>query len=267
MSGGLSRARARRVARLRTRHRAREGAFLVEGVRGGEEVLRRGTPVEFAVASPRLEGTPRGVALRRGLHDAGIEVVDVDDGVLGELADTGGPQGLLLVCREPPGGLDRLPVHPGARYLVLDAVQDPGNLGTLARAAAAFGVDGIVALEGTTDPWGARAVRASAGALLSLPVARSDVAGFLGWARSAGVDLQVADARGGDVAAAPVRTPWALVVGNEGAGVRDSVVEAAGGTVAVPMAAGVESLNVGMAGSILLYELTTRRGGGGTDRG
>lgn len=261
MKAYLSKARVRMLARLRTRHRAREGHFLVEGIRGGEEALRAGVPLEFAIVSPRLDATPRGSALRAGLEAGGVEVLRVEDDELADLADTATPQGVLLVCREPDGDLTLLPVDRGARYLVLDGIQDPGNLGTLVRAAGAFGVSGIVALHGTTDPWAPKAVRASAGGLLGRPLARSSTGAFLEWARENDVELRAADASGEDVALVRVASPWALVVGNEGGGVSLPVREAAAGLVAVPMPGGTESLNVGVAGAILLYVLTTRSGG------
>lgn len=261
MKAQLSKARVRLLARLRTRHRAREGHFLVEGIRGGEEVLRAGIPVEFVLVSPRLDSTPRGSALRAGLEARGGEVLRVEDDELADLADTATPQGVLVVCREPDGDLALLPVHRGARYLVLDGIQDPGNLGTLVRAAAAFGVSGVVAIHGTTDPWAPKAVRASAGALLGRPLARSSTGAFLEWARENGVGLWAADASGADVAGVDVGSPWALVVGNEGGGVSGPLREAALGLVAVPMPGGTESLNVGVAGAILLYVLTSRSGG------
>jgi RNA methyltransferase, TrmH family len=257
----LSKARVRLLARLRTRHRAREGRFMVEGIRGGEEVLRAGVPVDFAVVSPRLDATPRGSELRAGLEARGFEVLRVEDDELADLADTATPQGVLLVCPEPQGDLALLPVGRGARYLVLDGIQDPGNLGTLVRAAGAFGVSGIVALHGTTDPWSPKAVRASAGALLGRPLARSSIEVFLEWARDHGVALWGADTSGQDVSSVRPDSPWGLVVGNEGGGVSPPLREAVLGLVAVPMPGGTESLNVGVAGAILLYVLTTRPGG------
>lgn len=228
---------------------------MVEGVRGAGEVLRAGVPVDFALVSPRLETTERGRALSLELSASGVETVLVDDAELTQAADTETPQGVILVCREPAGCLDELPRDPAARYLVVDGVQDPGNLGTLVRAAGAFGVSAIILLHGTTDPWSPKAVRASAGALLGRPVVRVGTEPFLEWARRRGVALWAAAAGGVDVATLRPVPPWALVVGNEGGGVGTPVSEAAAGLVGVPMPGGTESLNVGVAGAILLYVL------------
>ena len=164
------------------------------------------------------------------------------------------------------------------RLLVLDGVQDPGNSGTLVRAAVAFGLDAVIVLEGTADPWGAKTVRASAGMAFRIPVIQARSGDTVAALRHAGVPLLVAAAVGAPVGAAPVGAApvgelgrksvggdvsegdFALAVGNEGAGVRDELRDAATSTVSIPMPGPAESLNVAMAGSVLLYELAKESG-------
>lgn len=181
-----------------------------------------------------------------------------------ELSGTETPQGILGVFDEPAsslgawgGGLTpssfEVPV-----YLVLDALQDPGNVGTLLRTAAALGAAGAIVLDGTADPWSPKAVRAAAGELFRLPVARASWPEAHHWLGERGIRLVVADATGSDLRqtglAAPPH-PLALLVGNEGAGPRPEALAAAAAVVALPLARGVESLNAAMAGSILLWAL------------
>ena len=250
---GLSQRRAAFVARLRLpKSRAREATVLVEGVRAVFEALEGGVTVSFAVRSPRLETTGAGRALARRL-DA-LDVTHVDDGELARLSDTERHQGVLLVCEEPAAGLDRL--ESGGRYLVLDRVQDPGNAGTLIRAAVAFGLDAVVCLDGTVDPWGAKTVRGSAGMVFRLAVVRADAADTIARLAELRVPILVADAAGKDVDERRFDRGFALVVGNEGGGVRKELTEAAESLVAVAMPGPAESLNVAMAGSILLHALT-----------
>jgi RNA methyltransferase, TrmH family len=256
----LSQRRARLVQRLRTRKtRQREARVLVEGVRSVAEALDAGAAVDFAVMSPRLVSTEAGRALRRRL-EVGHEVLMASDVELEELADTGHPQGVLLVCAEPSTDLDSLSGQGGV--LVLDAVQDPGNVGTLVRSAVAFGLAGVVALDGTVDPWSAKAVRASAGTAFRLPIVVAAAPDALGWMRAGELAILVAAEDGVPVLAwrrAGSRLgPFALVVGNEGAGVRSAFREAADAVIAVEMSGPAESLNVGVAGSILMHELTKR---------
>jgi TrmH family RNA methyltransferase len=227
---------------------------LVEGVRAVREALLAGAEVRFAVASPRLDALSAGALARDLMREHEIEVIDVDEDEFVELSDTEHPQGILLVCVEPRqvGEL----VQNGGRYLVLDAVQDPGNVGTLVRAATAFDLDGVLMLDGSADPWSPKAVRASAGMMFRTPV-RLDVAGGLvSTLAAASVPVLVADTSGRDVREVVRTGGWALVVGNEGAGAREQVRVAARELVRVPMAGPAESLNAGVAGAILLYALT-----------
>ena len=255
----LSDERARLIGRLRQRKtREREGLLLVEGIRAAGEALAASARTKFAVVSPRLDELAGGPALRERLRGSGIEVVEADDGELGAVADTAAHQGVLLVCPEPPVALAMPATGP---LLVLDGIQDPGNVGTLIRAAAAFGAREVIALDGTVDPYNAKAVRAAAGAIFAVGVRRSrwsEVAVELG-ARG---PLVVADMGGEDVGTVRVPATWSLVVGGEGAGVRPEVHAAAARVVSIPMPGGVESLNAGVAGSILLYILTREDRGG-----
>ena len=249
----LSRERQRLLGRLkRRRTREREGLFLVEGIRSAAEALSAGAEVRFAVLSPRLDTLAGGAGLRERLTHAGIERVEVTDAELAFFSDTETPQGILLVCCEPSGDPAALP--EGA-LLVLDGVQDPGNLGTLLRAAAAFGVPATVALDGTVDPYLPKAVRAAAGAIFRTRVICSAWAPVAEQIQARG-PLLVADMAGRDVGQLRPAGDWALVVGSEAAGPRPAVREAAAETVAVPMRGGGDSLNAGVAGAILLYVLT-----------
>ena len=241
----LSTARTKLVHRLADRKgRPREGAVLVEGVRAVEEAVGR-APSRFAVTSPALERTERGAALAARLDELGIDRVSVPDRVLGELADTARPQGVLLVVDEPR------PELPAGGWLVLDALQDPGNVGTLVRTARALGVAGVVALDGTVDPWNPKSVRASAGAVFHVPVVRHT---WVGLRDVLGDRALYAGAAGGTpVHEVEHASEWALALGNEGSGVRAEILEAGARTVAVPMVDGAESLNAAIAGAILLY--------------
>lgn len=250
----LSRNKEKLIARLRDRKgRRREGAVLVEGLRSIRQALDAGADLRFAVVSPSLRRTDEGREVERRLRASGTGVEEVDDAILSSLSDTEAPQGALLVCEEPPAAPADL-LRTEARLLVLDAVQDPGNLGTLVRAARAFGLDGVVALDGSVDPWNPKAVRASAGTSFAMPVIRA------GWsevepALPDEMRLLAAGAGGRDVEEVSGDRPWALVVGNEGAGIRREILDSAADRVGVPMPGGAESLNVAVAAAILLYVL------------
>jgi TrmH family RNA methyltransferase len=260
----LSREKAKLVERLRNpRFRPREGHFLVEGIRGVRETLGASLSLEvrFAVASPRLTSSQAGSAVQASLDGAGFPVVRVTDAKLGELSDTENHQGVLLVAREPTNAMTLLEGHEPTRVLLLDQIQDPGNAGNLIRAAWAFGLTGVVVLDGTVDVWNPKVVRASAGALAHIPVARLPGAETSPWLGERGLELLVADAGGEDLGGVRPGGSWALTVGNEGMGVRKEILGRAARVLAIPMAGGADSLNAGAAGAIFLYSLCSPPGG------
>jgi TrmH family RNA methyltransferase len=240
----------------RRRGRERRGLALAEGVRLVEEALAAGVPVRGAAVSPALEGTPRGSALKSALADRGVPLLEVSPGELEALADTEQPQGIVAVIEPPARRLDEIPTPAGAVLLVLDAVQDPGNVGTVLRTALALGASGVVALKGTAELTNPKVLRGSMGAAFRLPAAAVGVDEFLAWAKVRQVEVIVAAADG-----APLEhwrrgpAPVALVVGNEGAGVSLGLAAVAARRVAIPLASTVESLNVAVAAGILLYEV------------
>lgn len=243
----------------RRRGRERRGLALAEGVRLVEEALAARIPIRGAAVSPALEGTPRGSALKSALERAGIGLTAVSDAELVELADTEHPQGVVAVVQPRRWRLDDIAPAPGAPVLVLDGVQDPGNVGTILRAALALGGAGVVALKGTADLANSKVVRGSMGALFRLPAVPADIPEYLAWAERAGVETWVTAADGEPLeppgAARGHPAPVALVLGNEGAGIGPALAGAARRRVAIPLARGAESLNVAVAAGILLHEV------------
>lgn len=238
----------------RRKAREKEGVFVVEGVRAVEELLRSPLHAVGLLAAPRVGEAPRGRALLSAARDRGIALEEVDDKEFRSASETESPQGILAIAKVPAYSLGALLDVTPLRVVVLDAVQDPGNVGTIIRTAAALGADATVALPGTVDVWNAKVVRSAMGAHFHHPAFHAswdDVAGFLG---TTSVPLWGADAGGEPVApGAPPRL--ALAVGNEGGGLSAHVRAAASRIVSLPIRTDVESLNVAVATGILLYEL------------
>jgi len=255
----LSKEKSKLVQRLWSpRLRAREGLFLVEGVRGVREFLQSTLPLtpRFAIASPRLLDTGGGPELLADLREGGVLLAEVETTELNALAHAETTQGVLLVLEEPRWPWPSGPSAGFHRFLLLDGVQDPGNVGTLIRAARAFGLDAVLALDGTADPWGPKTVRGSAGAYAHIPVFKMPWTEARGRLGDLGVPILVAEADGKDVRRWSGPPGWALVLGNEGAGVRPEIRDQAEVRLAIPMADAVDSLNVAVAGAILLFALT-----------
>jgi TrmH family RNA methyltransferase len=243
----------------RRRARERRGLTLAEGVRLLEEALAAGVVIRGAAIAPGLEATPRGMALKRRLALADVPLQRVDDDLLGQLADTEHPQGIVAVIAPRAWALADLPVNSSSVILVLDGVQDPGNVGALARAALGLGASGLVTLPGTAELQNPKALRGSMGALFRLPAVAASTEDFIRWANEAGVPLWTAAADGRPIGEVRRDGPVALVLGNEGAGVRPELARAAAHSVSVPLTGGVDSLNVAVAAGILLYEVTRDR--------
>jgi TrmH family RNA methyltransferase len=246
---------ARRLTRRRWRDR--EGAFLVEGTRAIEDALRvPGTVREIFVATD----DPTVDSLRAAAEAAGVPVLSVTTPVLDVLASTTTPQGAVAVAGTAHVGLSEIGRGSGL-VVVLASVRDPGNAGTLVRSAAAAGADGLVFCRGSVDPWNAKVVRAAAGALWRIPIARgASLEGALGALRARGLTLV------GTAASAPksiydadLSRPLAIVLGNEAWGLDEDAEGLLDETVAVRLAAGIESLNVAVAGSVMLFEAARQR--------
>lgn len=243
----------------RRRGRERRGLALAEGVRLVEEAVAAGIALRGAAVSPALEATTRGKSLKSALAARGVPLEEVSEVELEDLADTEHPQGIVAVIEPRRWRLDDIALAPGAVLLVLDAVQDPGNVGTMLRTALGLGAAGVVALKGTAELTGPKVVRGGMGASFRLPVVATDADELLRWARDREVRIWLTGSQGEPLrksAAGRERSaPLALVLGNEGAGVGTALADAAERTVAIPLAPGTESLNVAVAAGILLYEV------------
>lgn len=246
----------------RRRGRERTGLFLAEGVRTVEELLSSSIVTHGALVAPALAATERGAELGQRLMAAalsgGMELTQVSDTELASASDTESPQGVVVVAAQPERSFDTLQISSPLRLLVLDGVQDPGNVGTILRTAEAFGVTATAALGGTVDLWNPKVVRSAMGALFRQHAFAASTDRFLAFCRANGVAVWTTDTHGEPLApeaGAPERL--AIVVGNEGNGVSAALRQAADRTVAIPIT-GVESLNVAVATGILLYTLSHR---------
>ena len=251
---------ARRLTKRALRQRAR--AFLAEGPQAVSEAFYSRAPVSelFVTAEARA----RHADLVSAMADAGIPVHPVSGEVMAELAQTITPQGLLAVCGFVDVPLDQALNGPGgssgppALVAVLASVRDPGNAGTVLRAADAAGAQAVLFSDASVDPYNGKAGRASAGSLFHVPlVAGVRLEQAAGALRAAGLRILAADARGGrtldDLSPAELAAPTAWVFGNEAWGMPEAVLALADESVAVPIYGRAESLNLATAAAVCLY--------------
>lgn len=253
----LSKRSAKRIASLgRRKYRERYGQCIVEGVRSVRSALRAGAGIVELIVSDRARDDE---AVRGLIEAADCPVRECDDPEFARLSDVENPQGVLAVVEVSiEEGVD---TEVFDRILVLDAVQDPGNAGTLMRTAAWFGVGCVVSGKGTVDLFNPKVLRAGAGAHWELPVrTHPDVARLIDRVRTAGFASYAADVEGRSVDRWTPELPSVLVLGNEGRGISDAVRRRVDRRLTIgrppsgrDLEGGVESLNVAVASGILLY--------------
>lgn len=245
------------LARDLQRRKAREkrSLFVAEGIRAVEELSRSGLPIRGALVTSRLSSSLRGESLRRHLDQSGVEVTEVSDKDFQTAADTESSQGVLAIGEVPAHSLNTLEIGAECRILVLDAVQDPGNVGTILRTAAALGAAATIALPGTVDVWNSKVIRGSMGAQFTHPVVHAELGDLVAFLGRQAIELWAADARGEPVERTRAVKRLAIVVGNEGSGLNPEIRAKATRIISLPISSSVESLNVAVAAGIILYEL------------
>ncbi len=239
----------------RRKARERRGLFVSEGVRVVEELLRSPLKVHGVLMAPQLQEAPRGSALAERLRADGIHVDQVTPLEFASAAETESPQGVIAIAEIPERSLQDLPGEWTGVVLVLDGVQDPGNVGTILRTAAALGAVATVALPGTVDLWNAKVVRSGMGAQFRHVAFPCTWDGLDSFRSASGAAIVAADTSGEAIGSVRVPGRALLVVGNEGQGLSAETRSRADRVVALPIAPAVESLNVAVATGILLYQL------------
>ncbi len=262
----LANDRVKRARSLRDRRgRRREGLFLAEGWRILLEARDAGVrPVELFVGDP-APAQPLAAALIAEVLTGGGAVLHATPGVLAKISGKDNPQTAIGLFADLADDLARLDRAVAAIWLVAERLRDPGNLGTLLRAGDAVGAGGLILLDESADPFSAEAVRASMGAVFTVPVARADTAGFLAWLRGGPGQLVGLSLRDGgrDYTAIRYAAPTFLLIGNEARGLPTALEDACDALVTLPMRGRADSLNAAVAGAVAAYEVLNqhRRGG------
>lgn len=253
------------------RERDREGLFVIEGFHLVEEAIAHNAEIEtilYSTSADRaqlshIENTLESSVKR---EDAGNQVLNmldmilVTDSILTTLSKTPAPQGIIAVIKQPLQtiqGLLTKDVHRALPHLLLlDNVQDPGNVGTMIRTAEAAGFKGIVLGEGSADLYNDKTIRATQGALFQLPIIRANLENLLPALHDAGYESWVTTLEEATFYRELARpSKCALIMGNEGQGVDLKLQKMASTKVKIPMLGQAESLNVGIAAGILMYAL------------
>ena len=232
------------VKKLLSSRKAREeaGLFAADGTKLLAEAVKYFPGLETVILSDGVEAEV----------PASVRVVRVPGDVMESISPMQTPQGALFLCRLP----EKHGFMPKAGMLILDGIQDPGNLGTMLRTADALGVR-VALLEGCADPYSHKVVRASMGAVFRTPVVQTSWAEVSAACKAADIPVAVTalSERASDIRSADVKS-MVVVIGSEGQGVRREILDAADAELIIPMTAHCESLNAAVAASIVMWQMT-----------
>jgi len=234
------------------------GECAVEGVRVIEEAIRSGLKFHAVFFSESAQGRASKLLPQLGSH---VETLLLPDRLFASLVPSETPQGVAaLVHAKVFTSQEILESSSPGPLLVIAGVQDPGNLGTILRSAEAFGAQGVLLGEGTVSAYNSKAVRASAGSVFRLMTARIQTSDAIGQIRAQGLRLMATSShKGASVAAANLSGRVAIFIGNEGSGLDKKLLAQMDELIMIPHSQRVESLNAGIAASIVLYEAARQR--------
>lgn len=247
----------------KSRERRRDKVFVVEGVKMYLEA-----PVELIqevyVASGCLEKHMSAQdeladKLKTRLKATGYE--EVSDEVFAKMSDTQTPQGILAVVKQPCHELNQLLMQDNPLFVILENLQDPGNLGTIIRTGEGAGITGVIMSDATVDIYNPKVIRSTMGSIYRVPfVYEQDLVAVLGKLHEAGVKTYAAHLKGEDYYDSfSFKEPTAFLIGNEGNGLTEELSKAASSYLKIPMEGKVESLNAGIAAALLMYEAHRQR--------
>jgi TrmH family RNA methyltransferase len=240
--------------------RKREKAFLIEGVKMVEEALRDRAGVREVVASPALTGH-HGRSVVKLAEKTGVNILWISERLMDSIAETKTPQPVMALVEMLEHAEDPLFRTPPGLIVLCHELQDPGNLGTIIRTAEAVGAAGVVVTGNAVDPYNQKAVRASMGSILRVPVVRAaDAGGFLSTCRQKGfqtVALTLSSRQAHFNI--DLKKPSVVIVGQEGSGLQEELLKEVDLLVRIPMAGTIDSLNVATSAAVLLYEAVRQR--------
>jgi TrmH family RNA methyltransferase len=254
----------RRLRALRRDGKKRREAalYIAEGRHLAHEALRSGADVELFLASPALRADREGISLLEGVARSGLPLYETADSVLDSLQDARSAQPILTLARRRERPIEEIlqALESPPLVAVAHSIQDPGNLGSIMRSADAAGADAFIVTGEGADLYHPRAIRATMGSIFRLPTAFAPSGRLLKLLRSHGIGTLAADPS----ATTPYDSidwtpPTAIFFGRESDGLPDSLRASLGATVGIPMRNQVESLSVGAAAAVLLFEAARQR--------
>lgn len=240
--------------------RARTGLYLIEGIRHVARAAEEHAPIQSLFLSTAVLSNPFGQKLVRRLRQSGVPSTPLAPELYRNLTLAAEPQGLCAIVGQQWASINKLRPADNSLWLAVEAIDSPGNLGTIIRTAEATGVTGIIVIGANADPYEPAAIRASMGSLFSRKLVRCSLREFTEWARVYSVALVGSSPSGLlDYRNFRCRWPVALLIGSEKHGLSDQAAAACDFMVRIPMVGRGDSINAAVAAGVLLYELFHQR--------
>ena len=238
------------------KYRQQSGTYFIEGLRTVGEAVQTRAPIKALVVAPDLLVSEFGQSLLADPSLRDVERIEVSAEIFEKLANKQGPQGIGAIMKQSWQDLAELQLGTDDLWVALDAVADPGNLGTIMRTADSVGAKGIILLGNSTDPFDPAAVKASMGAIFSLALANADWLEFRAWQEGQQAQLIGTSDHGAiDYQQIRYQRPLILLMGSERHGLPDEMMAACDHLARIPMAGRSDSLNLAVATAVMLYEI------------
>lgn len=234
--------------------------YFIEGIRFVEEAIKERAEVDKILVSERLEHNKGGKEILEKVQSEGYNTFLLPEKLFKEISDTESPQGILAVLKNRQGSLNDI-LGEKNNLLILESLQDPGNMGTIIRTADAAGITAIIVSKGCVDIYNPKVLRSTMGSIFRVPVHVSgDLIQTIGTVKSRGIKVYAAHLRGEvNYFDADLRENTAVIIGNEANGLSDAAADASNMLLKIPMSGRAESLNASVAASILMYETVRQR--------
>jgi len=233
--------------------RENSGLFLIEGTRLLEEANNKGVKIKYLIINETAENVPK--------INQGCQVLRLPDNLFKKVSDTVSPQGIIAVAEQIEISLADITLGTNSMVVVLNGLQDPGNLGTIIRTSAAVGATAVLLTKGTVDLYNPKVIRSTMGSLFQVPIVNGlDDDEAIKWLNHNSINIMVADLDGEEYYySANLKEPFALVIGNENKGPNDIWGKAACKKIKIPILGATESLNASVAAGIILYDAVRQR--------
>jgi len=233
--------------------RESSGLFLIEGTRLLEEAYSRGVKINYLIINETVENVPN--------INQDCQILRLPNNLFKKVSDTVSPQGIIAVAEQVKISLADIILGANPLVVVLDGLQDPGNLGTIIRTSAAAGVTAVLLTKGTVDLYSPKVIRSTMGSLFQLPIVNGlDDGEAVKWLSRNSINIIAADLDSEEYYySVNLKEPFALVIGNENRGANDIWREAAYKQIKIPILGSTESLNASIAAGIILYEAVRQR--------